>query len=317
MRSSELRTLQASTTEPSSELVRADATRLVLRATRRRATASPFAFRRAATAVARLPEGPERRQLLRILGCRSDAATADALVIWCGQLESAGRITEATEALDVALACTPDDPTLILHAARVARKADDRARARLLYDLVAELDHGDGRLSRLASVGRALVSERPERGLGRALRGARLADDHEAAAVALEARAAIRRAKEDVGGAVRDYLLAAARYGDPLDVGRIGHELADLLTSVGDIMAARHVLMVTERRARPRQALWARARLLVIARALGDEVGMRRWADAPTPPLTSLTPSGLAAKRPEESRKEALARWIRRIESRA
>lgn len=315
MRSSEFNALPASGAGPTAEAVRADAARLVLKAVRERADAHAFARRRAAAAVAQLPAGAERHQLTRVLECHGVAEVVEALVIWCGQLEAAGRIGEAAEALDVALAYGPDDPTLILHAARVARKEDDRARARVLYDLVAELDDGDGRLSRLASVGRALVSEAPERELGRALRRARLADDHEAAAVALDARAAARRRKGDVGGAVRDYLVAAARYADPLDIGRIGHELADLLTSDGDIMAARHVLVETARRARTRQALWARSRLLVMSRALGDEVGMRRWADTPTPPLTSLSPSGRGAKGRVDSREGTVARWIRRVGS--
>lgn len=299
---------------PGTEAVRGGATGLVLRVAGEGLGETSFVGRRAADAVARLPSDGERRQLRRVLENAPDpCGCSEALVVWAAQLESAGRISEGVRAMDVALCLSPDDPSLVLHAARLARKADDRARARRLYDRVAELDAGDGRLGRLAVVGRALVSQEPEPALTRALRLARGAGDAEATAVAQEARAGIRRERGDVGGALRDYVLAAARYEDPLDIGRIGHEVADLLVSVGDLPAARLVLLETAHRARPRQSLWARSRLLVLSRALGDQVGMRRWADVPTPPFASLLPRRAGTVEGAASRRGALVRWIRRI----
>lgn len=299
---------------PGAEAVRGGATRLVLRVAGEGLDEASFVGRRAADAVARLPSDGERRQLRRILEhVRDPRGCSEALVLWAARLESAGRISEGVRAMDVALSLSPDDPSVVLHAARLARKADDRSRARRLYDRVAELDVGDGRLGRLAGVGRALVSQEPESALTRALRLARIAGDAEAAAVAQEARAGIRREKGDASGAIRDYVVAAARYEDPLDIGRIGHEVADLLVAAGDLPAARLVLLETAHRARPRQSLWARSRLLVLSRALGDQVGMRRWADVPTPPFTSLLPRRAGPVDADESRRATLIRWIRRI----
>lgn len=261
--------------------------------------------------MAGLPRGEDRRHLARILGAAGRDERADALVAWAGALEVSGRIAEAVRAVELALELRPDQPAYALHAARMARKADDPARARRFYDLVVELDDGDGRLARLASVGRALVSRDPEPELQMALRGARLAGDPETAAVAQEARAQLRRERGDFDGAVRDYLVAAARYQDPLDSARVGHELADLLTSAGDPTAARLVLMQVERYAPRPQALWAQARLLDLSRALGDAVGARRWADAPTPPLVALTHS--RARPGGSSRERRLSRWMRRL----
>ena len=298
---------------PEPDVARREATGLVLRVVDEAVAADSFLARRARAAVARIGSAADRRHLERVLDASVDAdGLVDALLVLAGHLEGAGRIHEAVRVMDMVLPLVPNDPSAVLHAARLARKADDSIRARGLYDRVARLDTGDGRLGRLARVGRALVSDRPEAELTASLRMARRAGDAEATAVAQEARAGVRRERGDLAGAVRDYLISAIRYEDPLDLGRIGHETADLLIAAGKLEAARLVLLETLRRAERRQALWARSRLLVLSRTLGDELGARRWADAPTPPFTSLMPRAASVPGDEPGR-ETIARWIRRV----
>ena len=302
---------------PEPAAVRRDASALVLRVVDEGADADSFLGRRARAAVAQLGSDGDRRPLQRLLDAAPETdGLVDALIVWAGHLEGAGRIHEAVRAMDLVLSLAPENPSAVLHAARLARKADDRLRARRLYDRVASLDTGDGRLGRLARVGRALVSDHPEEALTASLRLARQAGDAEATAVAQEARAGIRRERGDVVGAVRDYLISAVRYQDPLDVGRIGHEMADLLLAAGELSAARVVLLETLGRAERRQALWARSRLLVLSRALGDELGARRWADAPTPPFTSLMPRTSAPAGDPAGRARSVGRWIQRVAAR-
>lgn len=288
---------------------------LVLRVAREMPDAGTFAARRARDAARRLPDGSERRLLLRILdthlvhgGPPGDRACA--LLGWAGHLEMHGRLTEAATALEIATGQCPDDAGLALHAARIARKAGDQDRARDLYARVRELDDGRGHLGRMASVGCALVARDPVRELGRAIRRAVIAGDSEAAAVAQEARARLRRRNGDVDGAVRDFVVSGARFDDPVDIGRVGHALADLFTAAGDLPAARRALLETERRGHPEQVRRARGRLFSIARESGDDLGIRRWGEAGPPPLVSIAPRTPRPSGP--SRGDRLARGIDR-----
>ena len=253
---------------------------------------SVFLARRASLAVHALPDGAERRHLGRLLALTHDGCDpcdrTEALLAWAGHLESRGLLEWADSVLEQARQLSPKDPVLFLHAARLARKQGRIARARRCYDRVAELDDGSGSLSRMAIVGYALLVNDKGRALGRVMRAMLRVGDPEAAAVAQEARAALRRARGDVDGALRDYGAAAARFEDPIDRGRIGHEVADLLSERGDPLAARRVLIATERISHPVQVERARSRLLAIARAVDDQIGIRRWSDAPSSTLVSL-----------------------------
>lgn len=304
--------LRVARARPAAEATEADAS-----ATAPELGPAGFLARRARLAVQGVVDERGRRLLARVLethldgGVQPDARTC-ALLGWAGYLESRGRLAEAARVLDLATDRRPRDPGLALHAARVARKSGDRTAALALYERVRDLDDGRGHLERMASVGCALLASDPIRALGRAIRRAVLADDGEAAAVAQEARARARRESGDMDGAIRDFVVAAARFEDPADVGRIGHALADLFTSRGDVAAARHALLETERRGHPEQVRRARSRLFAQARALGDEVGMRRWAEAGPTSLVSIT---FRAADPghADSRADRLLRSIRRI----
>ena len=269
--------------------------RLVLRVLDRGGDrARPFLARRAEHAVRRLPEGPERRHLGHVLraALTLDADVDDrtvALVAWAGHLESRGLLDWAGTVYARARTLHPDDPELTLHAARVARKRGDIGAARALYRRVERLDDPSGRLARMAGIGQALLHDEPRAALGRALRTAVRAGDPEAAAVAQEARAALRRDVGEVDGALRDYLGAAVRYGHRADLGRVGHEAADMLLAARDPLAARELLLATVESAHPAQAERARARLHGIARTVGDDLGQRRWAEGHAPSLVSLS----------------------------
>ncbi len=295
-------------TAPRGGSAKADAVRLVLRTVESGAHPLSFLARRAASTIAALPPGQERVILECIVsseplddrsfddplrtgpGQVHDMTRLDAVLRWACHLEADGRLVESAQIYETASAMVPGDPVLILHAARLARKCGDGGRAEVLYRRVAELARSDGRLARLAAVGRALMSPDGERRLGRILRAGLRAADQESAAVAQEARGTLRRRAGDRAGAVRDYLIAALRYANPTDMGRLGHELADLFVSERDFDAARRILLETESRGNESQATWARGRLRQLAVAMGDEVGGRRWADAPTPCLTTLMP---------------------------
>lgn len=274
-----------------------------------------FLARRAERAVETLPRGPERRHLAHLLrtGLASDPDPDErtgAMVAWAGHLESRGHLEWADEVYARAQRERPGDPELVLHRARVARKDGRDAAAGALYDQVVELDDGSGRLARMALVGHALLAPDPGPALGRAMRRCLDAGDREAAAAAQEARARVRRAAGDVDGALRDFAGAALRFGEPADLGRVGHEVADLLVAASDPTAARLVLLEVERRGHPRQAAQAAARLLTLSRALGDQLGLRRWADAATPELVSLTPRRRGPRPPSRTPRvgRALAR---------
>lgn len=251
-----------------------------------------FQFRRLRALVAALPHEAERRPLLRALD-RSDrpAECARSLLAWAGHLETIGRFDEADFATGLAARICPDDPAIDLHRARVARKAGYAEKALTLYHRALErLSDNQIPLARMARLGCVLVGPDGERGISAILRESIRSGDHESAAVAQEARARRRIGAGDLSGAVRDLLFAAVRYPRAIDRGRVGLALADLLTSRGDLAAARSVLEVVEREALPRQADWARARLLQLARCTGDEIGLRRWAESTSNDLVALLP---------------------------
>ncbi len=220
----------------------------------------------------------------------TDEELVAALTAWAAAAEARSRYARASEILSLAASLQPHDPALVLHRGRIARKADRPDEARALYQRTAELAGADEHLTRMASVGEAIVAPDAERALGRALREALQAEDREAAGVVLEARARIRRSAGDASGAVRDFASAAIRFCDPTDRGRVLHEAADLLIAEGSTGAAREVLRAAHAVAHPRQAERAAARLHALAREAGDELGQRRWAGYGAPELVSLGP---------------------------
>lgn len=285
------------------------------------AEARDFRVRRAEAELRTVPGSDEGVVLRRVLGAVAEGDVdgderVGALLQWAGFLESRGRLDEAADILELARGESPDDAGLTLHAARLARKSGRSGDARSLYRRVQALDGETGSLGAMARVGEALLAPDPRRALGRALREAVRSGDREAAAVAQEERFRARRAAGDLRGALRDGLVAAARYRDPVDRGRVGHELADLLLGAGDLLGARRILIEVEARAHPDQAAWARSRLRDLSRRLGDEIGRRRWKDAPLPALISLTPA--PRSRPNAvPRVSRLGRWLARLDGEA
>jgi tetratricopeptide (TPR) repeat protein len=285
------------------------------------AEARSFRIRRAEAELRAAPASNEGVVLARVLQSVADEDVdrderVGALLQWAGFLESRGRLDEAADILELARLESPSDAGLTLHAARVARKSGRSDDARALYRRVRVLDGENGSLGAMARVGEALLDPDPRQALGRALREAVRSGDREAAAVAQEERFRARRTAGDLRGALRDGLVAAARYRDSVDRGRVGHELADLLLGAGDLLGARRILLEVEARAHPDQAAWARSRLRDLSRRLGDEIGRRRWRDAPLPALISLTPA--PRSRPDPApRVPRLGRWLDRLDGEA
>lgn len=288
-----------------------------VQAVRAGAVHAPFLLRRVEQQVSRAAAGTRRaaRSLLVALrGAPHDApALARGLVCYGGALEAEGQLADAGGVLALARTLRPECAEVLLHAARVARKRGLRGEANRLYQEVRTVAGDDAHLGRMARVGEALLAKDPLHALGRALRAAVRAGDTEAAAVAQEERAHARRAGGDRGGALRDYLGASARYQDPVDRARVLHAAADLLTAAGDPLGAREVLLLALDEGRPEQRVHARSRLHALSRALGDELGRRRWIGRHGTPLVSLTPSRLCAT--SRSRAAVVARWRRRTRS--
>lgn len=274
---------------------------LVLQLARRRVAPDSFVARRTRAAVESLPDPVEARLAAGVADhftgeARDLPEGLTALLSWAGHLEARGSLASATRILEVARELSPLDPELALHAARVARKARNFARARALYRDVERLDDGTGRLARLSRVGRAMIAPDADARLGRVLREAVEGGDGESAGVALEARALARRARGDAAGALRDLMAAAVRFEDPADSGRLGHQAADLLVGAGLHAEARRMLEVVAEKSLPEQARWARARLYDLARLQGDQVGSRRFRDDRQAGLVSLVPGRVGAR---------------------
>lgn len=302
---------------------RAIAGALVLRATEQVLSGGPgasFVMARAAAEVASLAGGVERSLLQRLLvlleesdGEPAAEALACSLVVgYACELERTRRLPEADAALTLARSAAAEDAEIALHAGRVARKLGDRARALELYRTARELDRSGGAIGRLAAIGEAVVSANPVCELSRAIRQARRAGDAEAAAVGLEERARMRRAVGNRRAAVRDLCVAAARYPDPVDRSRTAHEVADVTTAVGDLLAAREALLAALAFGDAPQRDHAQSRLHALSRDLGDQLGMRRWRSFKRPVLVSLSVSGRTPS--ATSAASRLARWRESLE---
>jgi hypothetical protein len=279
-----------------------------------------FSLRRAATEVERIDAGAERAILTRLLlleGSLSDPEALESivelLVDYGYELELTRRLPEADAVLALARALAPDSPGVALHAGRVARKQGDRERALALYCAARRLDRASGTLARLAEIGEAVVSPDPLPLLGVALRRAVGASDAEAAAVALEERARVRRGRGDRSGAARDLCIAAVRFSDPVDRARVAHQLADLFATVGDALAVREALLLALSVGDASQRDHARARLHAVSRDLHDEIGARRWRSFQPPSLVSLSTRSRVSE--PSSSAPRLARWREQVEA--
>jgi len=257
---------------------------------------------RAAAELGTLPRGAERSILRRLVLLAEDGVEAECgaplsslLVDYACELETTQRLPEADAALTLARTVTPGCAEIALHAGRVARKLREPERALQLYVEAQTLDTGGGTIARLAAIGEAVVSADPERALARAIRRAVRAGDAEAAAVALEERARVRRADGRRGDAIRDLCVAVLRFADPVDRARVAHELTDIAMTMGDVETAREALLLAVTCGDGPQRDHARSRLHTLARSHGDEIGMRRWRTFGRPSLVSLTTSRTAA----------------------
>ena len=286
---------QISETERGERARRAAAGALVLAAVERAsaATDDEFVLRRARREVEGLERSPEKSILTRVLAVLElddpCARVAAPLVQYACELERTRRLPEANAAVSLALELDTASSSTALHAARLARKLGDRERALALYCAARDLDGGSGVIARLASVGEAVVGADPERGLTRAVRAALRAGDGESAAVGLEERAAVRRARGDRRGAARDLCLAAARFADGVDRARVAHALAGVVLTMGDAPAAREAMLAALAWGDAPQKDHARSRLHTLARDTGDQVGTRRWRSFQRPSLVSLS----------------------------
>jgi tetratricopeptide (TPR) repeat protein len=274
--------------------------------------AGRFLRRRAETELEDVPFAAVRSLAARVamrLAERSDAT--DDLVDLAVVLEENGQIEEAETVLAIARSAKPERADLALRAGRLARLLGKSREALELYGVAGSLDGRDGHIGRLAAIGAAVLSDQPERDLSAALRRAIRGRDGEAAGVALEERARVRRLGGDRIGAMRDLLVAAVRYDDSGERGRVAHQLADLLTASDDPHAARHALLFALEAGDHRQRDHARARLHGVSRQLGDQLGMRRWRSYRRPGLVSISPS--STRRTPEPLDDKLLRMHQRI----
>lgn len=295
---------------------RASVVALVLRTLEETAAgADPARFiaRRAEVEVRKITGGPERAILTRLLACSASdgVRVAQLLSDYSAILEESGRLDEASAVIDLACSMAPTCAAVALRAGRIARLRGQGEQALEHYRRAGELDADDGALARMAAIGVAAVAADPVRALGKAKRVAVRAGDGEAAAVAHEERARVRRLRGDRAGAVRDLALAAARYGDPIDRARIAHQIADVFVAAGDPAAAREALLFALEVGDSSQRDHAVARLHTIAREMNDQLGMRRWRSKSPPPFVSLT--GRPSVRTEEPRATSVARWRERL----
>lgn len=273
-----------------------------------------FLRRRAEAVVGELEDPTERALLRRVVEAVAEGGSpppvVGALLSLCGYLETRERLDEAVAVIETARNLVPEDAAIVLHAARVHRRLGNLDAAAEGYARVRGMDVAEGSLWQMARIGEALICPSPVAALGTAMWEARGRGEIEASALAQAERARFRRLRGHRDAAARDYLGAAFRFPDPIDRGRAGHECADMLIAAGQPEAARAVLMITLDLGHPIQADWARARLHTLSRALGDEVGRRRWAGSSHPELASLTLRGPRA-RAEASR--PLARFLDRL----
>ena len=269
------------------------ARRLLLTATeavRTDAAGADFLLRRLADDVPRAR--PFERVFLRRLVLAMEEGAwhrlPGCLVEYACALERRGALPDADALLALSVELRPYDAATHLHAGRLARMTGDAERALAHYAAARACDASDGHLARLARIGEATLAPNPERALGRAIRAAQEADDDEAAAVGLEWRATVRRRAGRHRAAGRDLCLAALRFSDAVDRGRVAHVLADIALAIGDVDAGREALLAALEAGEPEQTDRARSRLHLLAHDLGDELAARRWQPSRPTPLVSL-----------------------------
>jgi tetratricopeptide (TPR) repeat protein len=275
------------------------ARRLLLTATqavRSDAEGADFLLRRLTDDISRAR--PFERVFLRRLALAMAEGAWDrlpaGLVEYACALERRCALGDASALLALAVELRPYDAATHLHAGRLARMTGDGERALAHYAAARACDGTDGHLARLARIGEATLAPDPERALGRAIRAAQEADDDEAAAVGLEWRATVRRRAGRHRAAGRDLCLAALRFSDAVDRGRVAHVLADIALAVGDVDAGREALLAALEAGERDQTDRARTRLHLLARDLGDELALRRWQPSRPTPLVSLGGGGRA-----------------------
>lgn len=280
---------------------------------------SGFLLRRA-TAGLTAVSGPERLMLARMLKLTEHELGGDSgfgelsalLVEYACELEATRRMPEADAVMALARVVAPGNAELALHAGRIARKQGDAVRALDLYRIARLLEGTESRVGMMASVGEAVTSPNAEAALGRIVRAAMRASDHEVAAVALEERARVRRCRGAKGGAARDLCVAALRFPDPVDRARVAHQLADLFIASGDLAAAGEALLIALSLGDSTQRDHALGRLHTVARDRGDQLGMRRWRSFGRQRLVSLSAVPRGEGRPSAAPR--LVRWRDHIE---
>lgn len=283
--------------------------RLVLRAV---GSGDPFLVRRTVREVSRLAAGPARRALARAAeGTRTGecGAAQAGLVSYGAVLERHGLHGGALEIYRGVLALNGSDACAALHAGRAARKAGKREDALALYRRAAEQARSDRHLALAARIGEALVSESPGVALGDVVRAARAAGEREALAMAREERARVRARERRAGAALRDLAAAAARYPDRTDRIRVLHAMADLLSARGDLEAAREALLAALEQADASQAGHSIERLRTVARAMGDQVTLRRMRGQGAGGLVMLAPVAKRLVPSSRSLAPRLRRW--------
>jgi tetratricopeptide (TPR) repeat protein len=276
-----------------------EAGRLVVRAV---IAGHSWLLRRAMTAVSTLESGPARRPLKLAVERALDAADFDeevcAGVLGYGAvLERHGEYVEAEQVYAAVLMQRPSDSSVALHAARAARRAGRREAALRLYRRAGEHAGGDAHMQLLVRIGEALVSDAPEPALTAVIRAARQARNRVAVAIAREERALLRIRTRRSAAALRDLLFAAARYRDVQDRLRVLHRAAELLSARGDLLAAREVLLAARDMAGETQRSHTVQRLRTVARALGDDLELRRTRGQGNTGIVTLAPVRRATHR--------------------
>jgi tetratricopeptide (TPR) repeat protein len=282
---------------------------LVLRAAGERAS---FVVRRAVAAVAELDPGPVRRALRRAaegLVEGEEATLLSGLLSYGAVLERHAVHEEAVAVYGAVMAARPEDACATLHTARAARKAGRRDEAMALYRRAADQAGGDPRLLLVVRVGEALVSETAEAALTAVLRDARRGGHGEAVAIAREERARLRVASRRTGAALRDLAAAAVRYTDRIDRVRVLQRMAELLSARGDLLGAREALLAALEQADTAQRAHTVQRLRTIARAMGDELELRRSRGQGATSITTLTPLPSRRVAAAESLAPRIRRW--------
>lgn len=283
--------------------------RLVLRAA---ASGDAFLVRRAGAAVRALDSGPARRALRRAAeGLVDDDAKAlqNGLLGYGAVLERHAVYDVALEVYTFLMAQQPTDALATLHAARAARRLGRREQALELYREAGRRSGGDARMLRLVAIGESLLADDPATALGTVIRDARRSRDGDALAIAREERSRFLANSGRGGRAARDLVAAAGRYTDRIDRVRVIHRLAELLSARGDLAGAREALLAALDIVPAAQRGHTVQRLRTVARAMGDELELRRTRGQGAATLVSLAPLGSRRSAAARSLAPALRRW--------